>query len=319
MFAIIASDEEYVIFVWHLRVHAVGGGGWRRRLEELMLNKKVMGAIQLFRPELPFAAGVCVVLGEIVALGSFPPLGEMTLGFICGFFISGSAIVLNDYFDLEVDKVNAPNRPLPAGIVSPSEAILLTGIATFTGLLASFALGMPAFLVCVIFWLIGFLYNWKFKEAGLLGNLMVSSSVAITFILGGMAVGDPWNKIVWCFALIGFFIDLGEEIAGDAMDIEGDKKRGSKSIAIMKSRNFALVISSVLFGLVILISFVPVIFGWLGARYLLMMFVMDALIVLFTIRLLKSKTSAEGVKSMRGINLGALVGMLAFIVGQVFQ
>jgi geranylgeranylglycerol-phosphate geranylgeranyltransferase len=284
-----------------------------------MFSKKLKGVIQLFRPELPFAAGVCVVLGEIVALGNFPPLRGVILGFLCGFFISGSAIVLNDYFDLEVDKVNTPNRPLPAGIILPSEALLLTVISTLAGLTASFMMGVPAFILCAIFWVIGFLYNWKFKEAGLLGNLMVSSSVAITFILGGMAVGDPWNKIVWNFALIGFFIDLGEEIAGDAMDIEGDKKRGSKSIAIVRGRNFALGISSLLFSLVVLISFIPVVLGWLGASYLLMMCIMDALIVVFTIRLLKSKTSAEGVRSMRGIYLGALVGMLAFIIGQVFQ
>jgi geranylgeranylglycerol-phosphate geranylgeranyltransferase len=281
--------------------------------------KKIKAVIQLFRPELPFAAGVCVVLGEIVALGQFPPIREIILGFTCGFFISGSAIVLNDYFDLEVDKVNAPNRPLPAGTISPSEAILLTVFATFAGLLASFALGMTVFLVCVIFWLIGFLYNWKFKEAGLPGNLMVSSSVAITFIIGGIAVADPWNKIVWCFGLMAFFIDLGEEIAGDAMDIEGDKKRNSKSIAIVRGRSFALAVSSLFFGLVVLISFIPVIFNWLGASYLLMIFITDIVIVVFTTRLLKSKTSEEGVKSMRGIYIGALIGMLAFMAGQFFQ
>ncbi len=148
---------------------------------------------------------------------------------------------------------------------------------------------------------------------------MVATSVAGTFILGGMVVGEPWNKIVWTFSLMAFFIDLGEEIAGDAMDMEGDKKRDSKSIAIVRGRKFALAVSSSLFGLVILISFIPVIFGWLGASYLLMIFITDVLIIVFTIRLLKSETPAAGVKCMRGIYLGALVGMLAFIVGQIFQ
>ena len=284
-----------------------------------MFSKKVRGAIQLFRPELPFSAGVCVLLGEIVALGNFPPIREAALGFASVFFISGSAIILNDYFDLEVDRVNAPNRPLPAGLVSPFEALILTAITIFIGLAASFAIGMSAFTLCVASCLVGISYNWKFKEAGLPGNLMVSSSVAMTFILGGVAVGEPWNKIVWTFGWMAFFIDLGEEIAGDAMDIEGDKKRDSKSIAIVRGRSFALVISGSLFGLVILISFIPVFFEWLGASYLLMIFITDVLIVVFTIRLLKSKTSHEGARSMRGIYLGALVGMLAFILGQAFQ
>src|SRR5512143_2849235 len=100
------------------------------------LNKKVKGVIQIFRLELPFAAGICVVLGEVVARGGVPSLRGMALGFLCGFFISGSAIVLNDYFDLEVDKINAPERPLPAGLLSPAEAILFALVTAILGLAA---------------------------------------------------------------------------------------------------------------------------------------------------------------------------------------
>jgi geranylgeranylglycerol-phosphate geranylgeranyltransferase len=281
--------------------------------------KKVHGIIQLVRPELAIAAGVCVVLGEVVALGALPPVRAILLGFMCGFFLSGSAIVLNDYFDMEVDKVNTPYRPLASGIVAPNEAIVLWLIAGLIGLSASYGFGFPALLLCIIFWVIGCLYNGKFKEAGLLGNLMVSSSVGITFILGGMAVGEPWNRIVWCFAWMAFFIDLGEEIAGDAMDIEGDKKRGSRSIAIMRGRNVALLLSGSFFGLVILISLIPVVFGWLGTSYLLMILLTDILIVMYTRQLFRSKTSEEGRKSMRGIYLGALFGLLASIMGQILR
>jgi geranylgeranylglycerol-phosphate geranylgeranyltransferase len=282
-----------------------------------MVRQKTQGILQIIRPELPFAAGVCVVLGEIVALGGLPPLGEASLGFLCGFFISGSAIVLNDYFDLEVDRVNTPDRPLPAGLISPREAILLTIITALIGLAAALLLGIFAFFLCCLFWLIGCLYNWKFKEAGLLGNLMVSANVGFTFILGGIAVGQPWDGMVWCFALMAFLIDLGEEIAGDAMDIEGDKKRRSRSIGIMYGKSFALRLSAALFGLVILISWIPVLRGWAGASYLALIGITDVLILVFTVRLLRSETPQQGRKAMRGIYLGALFGVLAAILGQV--
>lgn len=285
----------------------------------LMFAKKLIAIIQIFRPELPFAAGVCVILGELIALGKFPSAQQILLGFVSVFFISGSALVLNDYFDLEVDRVNMPERPLPAGILSPSEAVVLTGAAIVTGLVASVLIGGVAFIFCAIACAVGILYNWKFKEAGLIGNLMVSSSVAFTFIFGGIAVGEPWNEVVWCFAAMAFFIDLGEEIAGDAMDMEGDKKRGSRSIAIVMGRKFALAVSSSLFSLVVLISLVPLVFDWLGASYRPMIFITDVLIIVFTIRLVKSNSPAEGRSSMRGIYLGALVGMLAFLIGQVLQ
>jgi geranylgeranylglycerol-phosphate geranylgeranyltransferase len=284
-----------------------------------MLNKKVIGMIRLFRPELPFAAGVCVLLGEIIALGRFPSVREAVLGFASVFFISGSALILNDYFDLEVDKINAPNRPLPSGLVSPAETVILTVMTIFLGLAAAVAINLPAFILCIIAGVVGILYNWKFKEAGLLGNLMVSTSVALTFILGGVAVGRPWNQIVWTFSLIAFLIDLGEEIAGDAMDMEGDKKRGSKSIALLAGKKFSLRLSGSLFGLVVLISLIPVLLRWLGLSYLIMILIMDAIIIVFTVRLLRSKTPDEGRQSMRRIYLGALVGMLAFLIGQFFE
>lgn len=284
-----------------------------------MLTKKIKAIVQIFRPELPFSAGVCVVLGELIALGKFPSVQQIILGFTSVFFVSGSALILNDYFDLEVDKVNLPERPLPAGILSPLEALVLTGAAIGIGLVASLLISLTAFVFCAIACVVGILYNWKFKESGLAGNLMVSFSVGFTFLFGGIAVEEPWNKIVWCFALIGFLIDLGEEIAGDAMDIEGDKKRGSRSIAIRMGRNFALTVSAFLFGLVVLVSFIPVAFDWFGTSYLVMVFIMDLPIVVFTIRLVKSKTSQEGRSSMRGIYLGALVGMLAFLMGQALR
>ena len=284
-----------------------------------MLTSKLKGVAQIFRPELPLAAGVCVVLGEILALGTFPTLLQIVSGFLCGFFISGSAIVLNDYYDLEVDRINMPSRPLPAGLISPADAIVVTALATLIGLAASLSLGFAPFVLCVIFWLIGFLYNWKLKEMGLLGNLMVSSSVGITYIIGGIAVGDPWNKVVWCLAALAFFLDLGEEIAGDAMDMVGDEKRHSSSIAIRRGRHFALAVSGSMFAVVILISLLPVLFQWMGTSYLVMIAITDLMILIHTVRLVRSKTSEAGRSSMRQIYLGGLFGMLAFIISKLIE
>ena len=283
-----------------------------------MLNRKLKGMIQLFRPELPFSAGICVLLGEIVALGNFPSAREAVLGFMCGFFISGSALVSNDYFDLEVDKVNAPNRPLPSGAVTPSEAISLAAVAMLIGLSASFAISIQALILSLIFGAVGILYNCRFKQAGLLGNLMVASSVAITFILGGLTVGQPFNKIVWFFSLTAFLIDLGEEIAGDAMDVEGDKQRSSRSMAILHGKDFALRISGAVFFLVVLISFIPYLLGWLGIAYLVIISLADVITVYATVKLVKSQTPEEGHKYMRWIYIGATLGMVAYIVAQFF-
>ena len=279
-----------------------------------MIWKKVKGFISLLRPELALAAGICVLAGQVLANRSFPSLCTAVLGFLCGFTLSGAALILNDVFDYEVDIINAPQRALPSGIITPKEAVVFTGIISLIGFVSAAYLGLPVLLVSIVFWIIGILYNWRFKESGLPGNLMVSASVAITFILGGMTVNNPWNPIVWIFSTFTFFIDFGEEIAGDAMDMDGDKQRGSRSLAILKGKPFALRITALSWLLVILISAIPIFLGWMGVTYLMMILPMDGLILFFGYRLLTSKTPQEGRKAMRGVYLGATFGLVGFLL-----
>ncbi len=282
-----------------------------------MLSKKIIGMLRLFRLELPLAAGVCVVTGQILALGGLPQIQAGILGFVCVFCLSSSALIFNDYFDYEVDKINQPNRPLPSGVVSRAEVIGLAVVTTLAGFFASFAISLYALLVSGIIWLIGFLYNWRYKQTGLLGNLMVSTSVAATFIFGAITVQAPWNGIVWIFSLMAFFFDLGEEIAGDAMDMEGDKKRGSRSIALLKGRRFALCISTALWSLVILLSFLPILLDLPGVNYLIIILITDALLVFFSFKLLKSQNAEKGHQAMRGAYLGETLCVIAFLTGSL--
>jgi len=284
----------------------------------LINYRKVRGLIELIRPELPFAAGICVIIGEIIAFGGFPSFQNLFLGFMWGFFLSSPAMIINDYFDIEVDKINSPNRPLPSGLIQPATAIALAVITTLIGMAVSAFIGMTAVLLYIIFWLVGFLYNWKLKEMGLLGNLLVSSSVAITFILGGIVVREPWNKTVWILSLMVFLFDLGEEIAADAMDIEGDKKRNIKSIAILIGKKNALRISALLFVLMIIVSFLPVLLNLLGMSYFIIISITDIMIFFFVIKLLKSQTIEAGRSNIRGMYLSGLLGMLAIIIGNIF-
>ena len=277
-------------------------------------TNNLRGLIQLVRPELPFAAGVCVVIGEIVALGRFPSLSKLLLGFMWGFFLSCPAMILNDYFDIEVDKINAPNRPLPSGIVSPAVGIYFACIITLMGLTVSYIIGLSAVVIYISFWFIGFLYNWKLKEKGLLGNLLVSSSVAITLIFGSIVVGQPCNKVVWIISLIAFFFNLGEEIAADALDIEGDKQRNGKSIAILLGKKNAFRISAALFVLMAVLSYLPYYWSLLGLDYLIIVSCLNMLITYFGIRLFESQTIAAGRVYIRRMYLSTLAGMLAIII-----
>ena len=282
------------------------------------LLNKIKGLIQLFRPELAFAAGMCVVIGELLAAGAFPPLRAIALGFACGFFLSGSALITNDYFDLEVDRINAPQRALPAGLLPPVAALVAGIAAGLVGLAAALALNPFAFAAGGVVWVIGFLYNWKLKATGLWGNLIVSASVALTFVMGGIGVGQAWNRTVWLFGLIAFSFDLAEEIAADAMDAEGDQIRASRSIALVHGKQTALRLAGVLYGCVVVLTLVPLTWDGLGLTYLVPILATDILILFFAAKLLRSRSPGEGRRWIRALYLSACLGLLAFLAGAFY-
>jgi len=274
---------------------------------------KIRGLIKLLRFELPFSAGVCVVMGQMLALGKFTSIPVTVFGFASMFLISASILVLNDYFDIETDKINTPHRPIPSGIVSPKEALFFSLLLLLSGILLSYLINVTVLIISILLSIIGFLYNRYFKKSGLPGNLMVSFSVGMTFIYGGATVGLPFHKTVLFFGLIAALIDLGEEIASDAMDIEGDRLINSNSLAISYGGSTALKISGYIFLFVILLSFIPFILNWFSLIYLMPIGIMDLAIAYPALRLLKSKNE-EGRKFIRWIYLGAIFGIIVFII-----
>jgi geranylgeranylglycerol-phosphate geranylgeranyltransferase len=275
--------------------------------------KKLKGLFILLRFELPFSAGVCVVMGQIFALGRFAPLDITAFAFLSVFLISASILVLNDYFDVETDKINAPNRPIPSNLVSPSEALVFSLFLMLTGLLLSYLIGITALLISIALAVIGFLYNRYFKKHGLAGNIMVSFSVGMTFIYGGASVDSPFNKIVILFGLIAALIDLGEEIAADSVDVKGDLLINSNSLAIKYGRPAALKTSVTIFTVVVLLSLAPFILKWFQLIYLIPIGIMDMTIGYSSFKLLSSEIE-EGHRHIRRIYLGGTSGLVIFLI-----
>lgn len=275
--------------------------------------KKIKGLFKLIRFELPFSAGICVVLGQLFALGEFAPILIVISGFSSVFFISASILVLNDYLDIETDRINAPSRPITSNLVSALEALYFSIFLLVAGVIISYFLGLTLLVISIGLAIIGFLYNRFFKKSGIIGNLLVSFSVGTTFVFGGASVGLPFHKTVLFFGLIAALIDLGEEIAADAMDVKGDLLIDSKSLAIKHGKPFALKISSLIFFTVLLLSVLPFLFKWFSTIYLIPIGIMDLSIAYSTSKLVNSKNE-DGRKYIRLLYLGATLGLIIFLL-----
>jgi geranylgeranylglycerol-phosphate geranylgeranyltransferase len=281
------------------------------------IRAKAKAIADLVRPELPLAGGIGVIAGQIIALETFPTVFLGLMGFLTAVFIASAAMVSNDYFDLEVDRINRPQGPLPSGRISLRELTILVCLFSVAGFITSALLGSLALTFAVVIWIVAISYNWRYKETGLLGNMMVGFCVASFFIFGGVTAGGLTNGVVWTFGVLAFIFDLGEEIASDAMDMEGDEKRSARTIARVHGKRHAVRVSSFLFALFVVVSFIPFVAGWLGRIYLAVFVPMDLVLLYLTIKLLKSQTVQEGRVGLRRLYLLLTFFVVAFVVIRV--
>jgi len=274
--------------------------------------------VQLLRFELAFAAGICVMVGGFIASQGQLQWPLLASGFLCGFLMAGSANTMNDYFDVEVDAENAPDRPLPSGRVSRRGALVFSLVTALAGLGLSLTISLNVFACSMVVGVLSVLYNWKLKQTGLPGNITVAICVACTFIMGAIIAGDMFNKYVWLLSLLAFLVDLGEEIAGDAMDEEGDRIRHTRSVAIKYGKKVALKISAAIFSLVVIISLLPAVMGKMNGIYTVLLIVVNVAVLIFAWNLMNSKTREKGLLYMRAIYTTAYLG-LAVIYALAFS
>ncbi|NIN52525.1 MAG: prenyltransferase [Nitrososphaeria archaeon] len=279
------------------------------------ITQRIRDHTSLLRPFNSFAIGIAVIVGEVVTLRGIPPPKEATLGFLTGFFISSSSMVFNDYFDVEADSMNIPKRPLPSKRISMKEALVAAFLWGIIGVFCSILLGPINTLIALLFWLIGVIYSWVGKATGLLGNLMVSVSVAIPYVFGGAAVGRPSDYVIITFFAVSLLANMGREVAKGIMDMKGDTIRSVKTVALQYGVEAASRLSALFLFTSVVLSWLPYIYGWLGIYYLAFVAVADVAIAYPAIKMILRGNHIKIRRIKTEILVGMFLGLIAFIVG----
>jgi geranylgeranylglycerol-phosphate geranylgeranyltransferase len=163
---------------------------------------------------------------------------------------------------------------------------------------------------------IALLYNIRFKEFGIAGNLIVAICVSMTVVLGGITAGTI-NGMVLTFAALAFFFDLGEEIASDAMDVKGDQARSSESLAKRWGRDRAMTAAGLMYGIFFVLTIVPFLMGWLGYDYLVLVAIMDLVMISCVLTLARSRLIEEGRVQIRRLYLAWEIFVIVFAITRI--
>ena len=278
---------------------------------------KPAGAVALMRPVNCAMIGFAVIVGAFVSRPPSVSAFQLILGFLTGFFICAYSMVVNDVYDVDVDRVNRPDRPLPSGSVSVSEANGLSAAALAAGLAcAALSLDPLAVVVAAAYAFLSWLYNSRAKKTGIAGNLIVASSLAIPFIYGGaVSRGSLLGSLLLLMALTAFFSGVGREVVKAMADVEGDAKRSVNSVARAHGQGFAARVGAAFFLLAVLTSWAPLLTGLANEVYTVGVVVPDVIFTYLAASIVHSHGQANALRVKNIALAGMTVGLLVFIGG----
>ncbi|MCX7830890.1 MAG: UbiA family prenyltransferase [Acidobacteria bacterium] len=212
----------------------------------------------LFPPLLGMLSGSACAWGSAHNLHpkfSFSLFFALLLGSFCASLLNGASNIINQVYDLNIDKVNKPNRPIPRGAVSVHHAKVLSIILYIISIIPVWWITPPpydeniilrtfapiqyhsTFFVFIAGMLLTFIYSAPFlgrtKKNGLLANFTIALARGeLLKVAGWSMIANIFILEPWYIGFIFFLFLLGATSTKDFSDIEGDRKFGCLTLPV---------------------------------------------------------------------------------------
>jgi geranylgeranylglycerol-phosphate geranylgeranyltransferase len=243
------------------------------------------------------------------------------------FCIAAAGNVVNDIYDLAVDRVNRPDRPLPSGKMTVRQAKALVLILIVLGLVFAVltvplsALGPWTLLIVALFGAVGLLYAAKGKVMGLLGNLAVAISFAFGLFYGALITFVIIPPVIWTYFVTAASVLQGREIIKGIEDIKGDALRNVQTIARKYGVRKAAAAAAAFNAVGIAGYTLPWLANWIGwnwtsSLYAFLLLPGSALVAASAVLVLRNPARNAHRASLCD-KLGAFTGLLNFILGAI--
>lgn len=178
------------------------------------------------------------------------------------FLILSSSMILNDLYDLEIDKINNPMRPLVTGKITINDAIYLTvGLLGLTEILTFLFLNNNLNLI-IQFAIINILiYTPILKKITLIKNISCALLISFAPIFSGLSINN--NSIfilnydlLFSLGIIIFLGSLYNEVLLDIIDYGGDKQYNIKTIPVLFGNDKTFYVASTILFCIIGYTFI---------------------------------------------------------------
>jgi chlorophyll/bacteriochlorophyll a synthase len=203
--------------------------------------------LELGRPFTLVAPALGFFSGGLTAIGAAPyapwsprlliyPLIESAMAAV----LNAGNNALNQIYDLEIDRINKPTRPLPTGRLSTADVWMFTAITYVTALILAWLVAPEGRHECS--WIVlaavicTFLYSMpplRTKRLGIWANVTIAIPRGMLLkVAGWSSVKTVFGVEPWYIgAIFGLFL-LGATTTKDFADMEGDRKGGCRTLPI---------------------------------------------------------------------------------------
>lgn len=288
------------------------------------MNNNSKYYLKLIRVKNCMTASFGAFIGGLIASGfesSF--IGNILLTSAVVFLICGFGNALNDIYDIEIDRINKPSRPLPSKKISLKNAWFFSYFLVFTGILLSL-FNFICFIIAIVNSLVLYYYAKRYKRNKVVGNLMVAYLTGSVFVFGGAAVGNIGITII--LFLCAMFATWAREIIKDFEDLEGDRKENVISLPIKYGKK-SLYLAAFFLMMAVFLSPLPYIIGMFGIVYLILIILCDILFIVTIVNLFGSCSVKNNNKDFanvcgnasKRIKLIMNLVLICFIVGAILK
>lgn len=144
---------------------------------------------------------------------SFQTVSISILSFFLFSFVSGCVYILNDFVDIEKDRLHPTkkNRPMASGALNPVAALSFGAVLFILSLAASYALNPLFTLLLAGYFILNVAYSFKLKHVVIIDIMIIAACFVFRAIAGGLVINvsfTPWFLI--CTMLLSLFLAISK-------------------------------------------------------------------------------------------------------------
>jgi 4-hydroxybenzoate polyprenyltransferase len=283
----------------------------------------------------------CVVKPVFDEAGKLPNLAApyIWLVILSSVLIAAAGYIINDYFDLNIDRINKPGKLVVETVIRRRWTIIWHMALSIIGVLIGIYIDWKtnvrflglANLACVV---LLFVYSISLKKKLLSGNILISLLTAWTVLvitwcevnqLSRVQPGFDAERIIklsFVYGGFAFIISLIREVVKDMEDVEGDRRYGCRTMPIVWGLNVSKTFTAV--WLIVLVAAIGIIqayvlrLGWWWSCIYSVVLIIIPLVFIFR-KLFRAQSPGDFHKLSSMIKLVMLTGILSIIFVKLYN